>query len=383
MQTQGLRFLFFVRLFPSMEVTARRPPNARIVPASASSPADIRRALHEPGRLVADGDRCPTCLATIHGRYCHRCGEARLRERPRSVMGFLKHAALRLFDADNRLFLSLYLLLVRPGTLTNRFLRGNRKPHLGPLQLFALVNVGFVLLAVNVGPDTFRTPLRYHVASTNFYHQGVAQRWVNARIDAPSEWSYFEARTARDSLSRAQIDAAEADLPPEASPDMLASFEEYAETFNRQANRLSETLIFLFIPAISVWFWILYRVVGAPAGAPARTTTRGLLPHVVHATHVMAALLLIFAGIVGAILALLAVDRILGSDFANTRVIGLGLVDFLIILFLASHLGLSFRRVWRFSIPRAVACGVVSVLVVFNVLLFYRAVLFFIGFALA
>lgn len=383
MQTQGLRFLPFARLRSFMEVTACRRPNARIAPAAVPPPGDIRRALHEPGRLTPDGDRCPTCLATIHGRYCWRCGEARLRERPRSVTGFLKHAALRLFDADNRLFLSLYLLLIRPGTLTLRFLHGNRKPHLGPLQLFALVNVAFVILAVNGGPDTFRTPLRYHVASTNFYHQEVAQRWVRAQIGAPDGWSYVEARTARDSLSRAQIDAAEANLPPEASTDVLASFEAYAETFNRQANRLSESLIFLFIPAIAIWFWILYRFVGAVADGPAGRTARGLLPHVVQATHVMTALLLIFAGIVGAVIALITVDRVLGSDFTDTRVIGLGLLDFLLFSSFASYLGLSFRRVWRLSILWAVVCGVVSVLVFFNFLLMYRAVLFFIGFALA
>jgi len=382
MQTKGLRFLSFVRLRPFMEVTARRRPNLRIAPATDPSPGDIRQALHEPGRLVADGDRCPTCLTTIHGRYCQRCGEARLRERPRSVAGFLKHAALRLFDADNRLFLSLYLLLFRPGTLTTRFLCGNRKPHLGPLQLFALVNVAFVLLAVNVGPDTFRTPLRYHVTSTNFYHQEVAQRWVNAQIGAPEGWSYFEARTARDSLRRAQIDAAEAGLPPEASTDALGSFEEYAETFNQQANRLSETLIFLFIPAIAVWFWIVYRVVGTVADVPARRSARGLLPHVVHATHVMTAVLLLTVGVLGIVVLLLAIDVMLGSNLADLRVIGMGLLDVLIFSFLASYLGLSFRRVWRLSIPWAVVCGVVSVLVFFNFLLIYRAVLFFIGFAL-
>jgi len=299
------------------------------------------------------------------------------------VTGFLKRAALRLFDADNRLFLSLYLLLFRPGTLTTRFLRGNRKPYLGPLQLFALINVGFVLLAVNVGPDTFRTPLRYHVASSNFYHQGMAQRWVNARIDAPNGWNYFEARTARDSLNRAQVDSSEADLPPEASTAVLASFEAYAETFNRQANRLSETLIFLFIPAIAVWFWILYRAVGALAGALAGTTTRGLLPHVVHATHVMAALLLLTVGAVGVIETLGTIDLILGSNLADLRLIGfLGLLDLLLFPLNALYFGLSFRRIWGLSVPWATACGVVTVFVFLNVLLIYRAILFFIGFAL-
>ena len=48
----------------------------------------------------------------------------------------------------------------------------------------------------------------------------------------------------------------------------------------------------------------------------------------------------------------------------------------------ALYLGLSFRRIWRLPIPWAAACGVVTVLVLFNVLLIYRAIFFFIGFAL-
>ena len=363
-----------------MEVIARRRSSPRIVSADVSSPDDIRRALHEPDRLVPDGDRCPTCMTTIRGRYCHRCGETRRRERPRSVLGFLKHAALRLFDADNRLFLSLYLLLFQPGTLTSRFLHGNRKPYLGPLQLFALVNVGFVLLAVNVGPDTFRTPLRYHVESENFYHQEVAQRWVNARIDAPSDWSHDEARTARDSLNRAQVDASEVDLPPEASTDVLASFEAYAETFNRQANRLSETLVFIFIPVLALWFWMLHRLVASPFQS--MRSAVGMLPHVVHATHVMAAFLILFVGVIGVLIALITLAGVLGVDITNLRVVGPVLFDLLLFSSQALYLGFSFRRVWRLSILRAAACGVVTVLMFFNVLLIYRAVLFFIGFAL-
>jgi len=146
--------------------------------------------------------------------------------------------------------------------------------------------------------------------------------------------------------------------------------------------RRSRFARFSLFPSTTVWFWIVYRVVGTVADVPARRSARGLLPHVVHATHVMTAVLLLTVGVLGIVVLLLAIDVMLGSNLADLRVIGMGLLDVLIFSFLASYLGLSFRRVWRLSIPWAVVCGVVSVLVFFNFLLIYRAVLFFIGFAL-
>jgi len=91
-----------------------------------------------------------------------------------------------LLDADNRLFRSLYRLLMRPGALTVSFSKGRRQPFLGPLQLFVTINVVYFLFATSgIGLNTFHTPLNLHVRANNFYRQQLAQRRVNERIGAP------------------------------------------------------------------------------------------------------------------------------------------------------------------------------------------------------
>ena len=55
-------------------------------------------------------------------------------------------------------------LLFKPGFLTREYLDGRRKPYVGPIQLFIIVNIVFVLL----GPTTFRTPLFTQVRNPPF-----------------------------------------------------------------------------------------------------------------------------------------------------------------------------------------------------------------------
>jgi hypothetical protein len=44
---------------------------------------------------------------------------------------------------------------LRPGALTRSYLEGRRKPYVGPIQLFVILNVVFLLL----GGQTFRVAL--------------------------------------------------------------------------------------------------------------------------------------------------------------------------------------------------------------------------------
>jgi len=214
----------------------------RLVPPPDVSAEALQSALATPGRLTPDGERCPTCHTTIRDRYCAVCGEKRPSAHPSTVLGFLRAAVARVFDADNRLYRSLWTLIARPGALTTVYLKGRHQPYLGPLQLFVLVNSAFYLFVTSgIGPNTFQTPLHIHVSSDNFYHEGTAQRWVNNEIDAPEGWSYEAARAAEDSLDRVSADSpAHAQLPPRVSQSALRAFQSYADRFDRQAEWLSK-----------------------------------------------------------------------------------------------------------------------------------------------
>jgi hypothetical protein len=88
---------------------------------------------------VADVAACPSCGAAMGGAYCPACGEKRVLEEHFSIRHFLGELWEELFDLDSRAVRSVRTLLFSPGTLTVEYLRGRRRPFLGPLRMFLAV----------------------------------------------------------------------------------------------------------------------------------------------------------------------------------------------------------------------------------------------------
>lgn len=349
----------------------RRP--TRLDPPPEVSTGAVRSALSDPDNLRFDGQRCPTCHAAIHDRYCTVCGEKRPSAQPRTVLGFLRAAAARLLDADNRLYRSLWTLFARPGTLTTAYLKGRRRPYLGPLQLFVLVNAAFYLFATSpIGINTFRTPLRYHVSSDNFYHEPTAQRWVSQKIGAPEGWTYEAARAAADSLERVGADStAYAELPPRASQEALRAFQSYADQFDRRAEWLSKFLVFLCIPMLAGWFWLAYPSLW---WGPSR---RGFLLHVVQATHVMCIGLFVLSSLSVSELLLDVGGLLFGTGHVDTPD---WLYEWQPVVLWVLYIVPALKQVHESSSIGTGLRAAATLFVFLEILLVYRAVLFFIGF---
>jgi hypothetical protein len=83
---------------------------------------------------------------------------------------------------DGRLLRSFRSLVSRPGALTLAYVRGPRKPYLGPFQLFVLANVLFFAMQSLTHTEVFSTTLDSHL-----YHQdwsSVAQPLIAHRLEA-------------------------------------------------------------------------------------------------------------------------------------------------------------------------------------------------------
>jgi hypothetical protein len=263
--------------------------------------------------------------------------------------------------------------MTRPGELTVAFLEGRRRPFMGPLQLFATINVAYFLFATTIGLNTFHTPLTLHVSANNFYHQDLAQRWVNERIGAPEGWSYREARQA----ARSQADAeASADSSREALLAPLDDFEAYASRFDRQAEWLSKSLIFVFIPALALWFWLLYPFEWG-------THRRGGIRFLVQGTHVWGATLIVL--MVSTLLLIAA--RLAGvpvfdgaqrgtEEIAITIIVGLLFVTYATCALYRTHDG-SGRTAWAGAALRAI----LTYGTFLPMIQAYRILLFVIGFS--
>lgn len=92
----------------------------------------------------------------LTGRFCDRCGERRISRHDYSIVHFFEHAAEALTHFDLKSLLrALKILMLQPGELMRAYLDGRRKPFIGPIQLFVVLNLVFALL----GGQTFRVAL--------------------------------------------------------------------------------------------------------------------------------------------------------------------------------------------------------------------------------
>jgi hypothetical protein len=83
---------------------------------------------------------CPNCGAPGGGPFCAQCGQknASLDPTLREVAGEVVN---ELANVDGRLFLSLRLLLLKPGFLTREHFDGRRARYLGPLRLYLIATL--------------------------------------------------------------------------------------------------------------------------------------------------------------------------------------------------------------------------------------------------
>ena len=125
---------------------------------------------------------CATCRRPVEGNFCPHCGEKRAAPGDHTVRRFLGHVLEAFTHADGKIFLSLRLLLTRPGQLTADYLRGRRQPYIPPLQLFLISNLVFFLLHPLVGSNTLTTDLNTHLHYT--WHRATAAAMVAPRLAA-------------------------------------------------------------------------------------------------------------------------------------------------------------------------------------------------------
>lgn len=89
------------------------------------------RESREPGEGA-----CLNCGATLTGPYCSQCGQAA--HAHRTLAHVLSEFMQGLWNFDTKVWRTLPLLIVRPGTLTRNYVYGKRVRYLSPLAMFLL-----------------------------------------------------------------------------------------------------------------------------------------------------------------------------------------------------------------------------------------------------
>jgi hypothetical protein len=106
---------------------------------------------------------CPTCGTGVESPYCPVCGERALQPKDLTFLGLMTQVFHGLSSIDSRLLHSLRDLSIRPGAITNAYLRGPRKPYIGPFQLFLIVNVVFFAVQAFADSPIFSNSLHSHM----------------------------------------------------------------------------------------------------------------------------------------------------------------------------------------------------------------------------
>jgi len=275
--------------------------------------------------------RCVTRTQPVSGKFCAHCGEKRLESGDHTLQRFFEHLVVAFTNADGKVFLTLRLLLLRPGQLTADYLRGRRKPYIPPLQLFLIANLIFFLLHPLIGSDMLTIDLNTHLHYT--WHNAIARVLVTPRL-----------------ATRA------------------VTVEVYATTFDPAAVTQAKSLVILVVPIFSLAVLALYW-----------RHRRQYAPHVVFSLHFCAFWLLLICAtlaLTNLTVRLLRYAHVFPSaEVVNRCIIGFSLALMTVYLFRAVRVVFDRESFWATAV-KTLALGTALDLS----LQAYRFALFFITF---
>ncbi|MCI5717187.1 MAG: DUF3667 domain-containing protein [Alistipes sp.] len=95
---------------------------------------------------------CKNCGERLAGMYCHRCGQYALDiEQP--FWKYVKQYFENVYQFDSKVWQTLWLLVRRPGFLTQEFNAGKINSYVHPLRLFMFLSVLFFTFIFFFAPD--------------------------------------------------------------------------------------------------------------------------------------------------------------------------------------------------------------------------------------
>ena len=181
---------------------------------------------------------CPSCATKTPGSFCAKCGEKRVGTDDYSVRHYLRELAADFTSIDSKLVRSIWLLLSKPGFLSDEYFEGRRVRYIKPLQMFVFLNVVYYFSLSWFVATTFTTPLATQLHMNNYY-PAYAKHQVELKLQ--HEGIRYEALEKK-----------------------------YDET----TGVLSKTLMVVFIPIFAAVFYALFF-----------RKRKFLLEHVIVATH--------------------------------------------------------------------------------------------------
>ncbi len=88
---------------------------------------------------------CLNCNASLHGRYCHICGQENL-EPKETVWHLITHFFNDITHFDGKFFNTVKYLITKPGFLSKEYVVGRRASYLNPIRMYVFTSAIFFLV---------------------------------------------------------------------------------------------------------------------------------------------------------------------------------------------------------------------------------------------
>jgi hypothetical protein len=148
-------------------------------------------------------ESCDNCGAPLTGAYCSACGQ-RVLHHGLALGEFLGDAAEVITHADSRFWRTFVPLLVRPGFLTQQYIKGRRASYLPPFRLYLVLSVVFFLMIplTNTGPGD--SPKAHVQVSTPAQIHAALQKEIDEATD-PAEKAELQSQLQKFDVVRSKI----------------------------------------------------------------------------------------------------------------------------------------------------------------------------------